>query len=76
MEIYSYERHVTGLASVFMDGAHCANIFDQLAALFDRGMLTVPAIKTWSLENSAEAYQTVRDGPAGVKQVLLTGGEA
>ena len=75
VEIYSFERHVTGLASVFMDGAHCANIFDQLAALFDRGMLTLPAIRTWSLENSAEAYQTVHDGSGGVKQVLLPIGD-
>jgi NADPH:quinone reductase-like Zn-dependent oxidoreductase len=71
VEIYSYERHITGLASVFMDGAHCADIFDQLAALFDRGLLAPPATKTWPLENSAEAYQTVQDGSAGVKQVLL-----
>ena len=75
VEIYSYERHVTGLASVFMDGAHCANIFDQLAALFDRGVLTLPAIRTWSLENSAEAYQTVHDGSGGVKQVLIPIGD-
>jgi NADPH:quinone reductase-like Zn-dependent oxidoreductase len=70
VEIYSYERHVTGLASVFMEGTHCANIFDQLAALFDRGMLTLPAIKTWSLEKSADAYQAVHDRSGGVKQVL------
>jgi NADPH:quinone reductase-like Zn-dependent oxidoreductase len=76
VEIYSYERHVTGLASVFMDGAHCANIFDQLAALFDRGLLTPPATKTWSLKDSALAYQTVQDGSAGIKQVLLPVGEA
>ena len=74
VEIYSYERHVTGLASVFMDGAHCASIFDQLAALFDRDMLTVPAIRTWPLENSAEAYRTAHDG-RGVKQVLLPIGD-
>ena len=71
VDIYSYERHITGLASVFMDGAHCANIFDQLAALFDRGFLAAPAIKTWPLESSTEAYQTVQDGSAGIKQVLL-----
>ena len=76
VEIYSYERHVTGLASVFMDGAHCANIFDQLAALFDRGVLTPPAIKTWPLANSTQAYQTVQDGSAGIKQVLLPIGAA
>jgi NADPH:quinone reductase-like Zn-dependent oxidoreductase len=70
VEIYSYERHVTGLASVFMDGAHCANIFDQLRALFDRGVLAPPATKTWPLANSAQAYQTVLDGPRGIKQVL------
>ena len=74
-EIYSHERHVTGLASVFMDGAHCAHIFDQLAALFDCGALTPPAIKTWSLENSVEAYQTVQDGSSGIKQVLLPVGD-
>jgi NADPH:quinone reductase-like Zn-dependent oxidoreductase len=75
VEIYSYQRHVTGLASVFMDGTHCASIFDQLAALFDRAMLSVPAIRTWSLENSVEAYQTAHDGSGGVKQVLLPIGD-
>jgi NADPH:quinone reductase-like Zn-dependent oxidoreductase len=76
-EIYSYERRITGLASVFMDGAHCASIFDQLAALFDSNLLTAPAIKTWPLEQVADAYQTVQDGSAGIRQVLLpVGGEA
>ena len=31
-EIYSRQIHVTGLASVFIDGAHVAGIFDQLRA--------------------------------------------
>jgi NADPH:quinone reductase len=75
-EIYNRQLHVTGLASVFMDGAHVAHIFDQLRPLFDRGLLTPPAVKTWPLEDSAVAYQTVLDGSAGIKQVLLpTGGE-
>ena len=74
-EIFNYERHVTGLASVFMDGAHSAAIFDQLAALFDRGLLTLPAFKTWSLKEGAEAYQTVQDGSSGIKQVLLPFGD-
>jgi NADPH2:quinone reductase len=74
-EIYSYERHITGLASVFMDGAHCANIFDQLAALFDRGLLTTPAVKTWPLQKVADAYQAVQDGSGGVRQVLLPAGD-
>jgi hypothetical protein len=68
---------LSSLASVFLDGAHVARVFDQLRALFDRGVLTPPAIKTWSLEESAEAYQTVLDGSARIKQVLLpTNGEA
>jgi NADPH:quinone reductase-like Zn-dependent oxidoreductase len=75
VEIYSYERRVNGLASVVMDGAHCADVFDQLAALFDRGVLTVPAIKTWSLEDSVEAYQTVLAGSGGIKQLLLPIGD-
>jgi NADPH:quinone reductase-like Zn-dependent oxidoreductase len=70
-EIYNRQLHVTGLASVFMDGADAARIFDQLRPLFDRGLLTPPAVRTWPLENSAEAYQTVLDGSAGIKQVLL-----
>lgn len=70
-EIYNRQLHVTGLASVFMDGAHAARVFDQLRPLFDRGALTPPAIKTWPLHNSAEAYQAVLDGSAGIKQVLL-----
>ena len=48
-----------------------ALIFDQLAVLFDRGLLTPPATTTWPLENSAEAYQRVQDGAHGIKQVLL-----
>jgi NADPH2:quinone reductase len=39
-EIYNRQLHVTGLASVFMDGADVARIFDQLRPLFDRGLLT------------------------------------
>jgi NADPH:quinone reductase len=71
VEFYAREIQLTSLASVFMDGAHVAHVFDQLRALFDRGMLTPPAIKTWPLQNSAEAYQTVLDGSAGIKQVLI-----
>jgi NADPH:quinone reductase-like Zn-dependent oxidoreductase len=73
-EIYNRQLHVTGLASVFMDGADVARIFDQLRPLFDRGFLVPPAVKTWPLKNSAEAYQTVLSGSAGIKQVLLPSG--
>ena len=76
-EVYNRQLHLTGLASVFMDGAAVARIFDQLRPLFDRGLLAPPAVKTWPLENSAEAYQAVMNGSAGIKQVLLpTGGGA
>jgi hypothetical protein len=76
-EIYSRQLHVTGLASVFMDGADVGRIFDQLRPLFHCGFLVPPAVNTWPLEKAAEAYQTVGDGSAGIKQVLLpTGGEA
>jgi NADPH:quinone reductase-like Zn-dependent oxidoreductase len=73
-EIYNRQLHLTGLASVFMDGAEVGHIFDQLRPLFDRGLLTPPAVKTWPLEDSAEAYQAVLDGSAGIKQVLLPAG--
>jgi hypothetical protein len=70
-EIYSRQPHVAGLASVFMDGADVARILDQLGALFDRRFLAPPAVNTWPLEKGAEAYQTVLEGSAGIKQVLL-----
>ncbi|MEY9930710.1 NADPH2:quinone reductase [Catenulispora sp. GP43] len=73
-EIYNRQLRVTGLASVFLDGAHVAGVFDQLRPLFERGILAPPAVKTWQLEDSAEAYQTVSDGSAGIKQVLLPSG--
>jgi NADPH:quinone reductase len=76
-EIYTRQLHVTGLASVTMDGADVARIFNQLRPLFDRGYLTAPAVNTWPLEKAAEAYQAVRGGSAGIKQVLLpAGGQA
>ena len=70
-EIYNRQLHVTGLASVFLGGADVARIFDQLRPLFDRGLLLPPAVKTWPLNKCVEAYQTVLDGSAGIKQVLL-----
>jgi NADPH2:quinone reductase len=70
-EIYNRQLHVTGLATVFYDGAHVARIFDQLRPLFDRGLLPAPAVKTWPLEKAVEAYQTVMEGSTGIKQVLL-----
>jgi NADPH:quinone reductase-like Zn-dependent oxidoreductase len=73
-DIYSRQIHVTGLASVFTDGAHVARIFDQFRALFDRGILAPPAVKTWPLNNSVEAYQAVQEGSGGIKQVLLPSG--
>lgn len=73
-QLYSRQIHVTGLASVFTDGAHVAGIFDQLRPLFDRGILAPPAVKTWPLASAVEAYQTVMDGAAGIKQVLLPDG--
>jgi NADPH:quinone reductase-like Zn-dependent oxidoreductase len=75
-EIYNRQLRVTGLASVFMDGADAARIFDQLRALFDRDILVPPAVQTWPLERSVEAYQAVRDGSAGIKQVLIPNGGA
>ena len=70
-EIYSRQLHVTGLATVFWDGAHVAGVFDQFRALFDRGILAPPPVKTWPLEQSVDAYQAVIDGSSGIKQVLL-----
>jgi NADPH:quinone reductase len=70
-EINDHDRHVTGLASVLTDGADGAHIFDQLAALFDRGLLTPPATNIWPLKDSVAAYQRVQDGAHGIKQVLL-----
>jgi len=31
-------------------------------------------VKAWSLEKAAEAYQTVMEGSAGIKQVLVPNG--
>ena len=75
-EIYSHDRQVTGLASLFIDGAEGAHVFDQLGTLFERGLLTPPAIKAWALQDAVDAYQTVKDGARGVKQVILPFGGA
>ncbi|WP_194896782.1 quinone oxidoreductase family protein [Catenulispora pinisilvae] len=70
-EIISRQLHLTGLATVFLDGADVARIFDQLRPLFERGFLVPPAVKTWPLDDAVQAYQAVLDGAAGIKQVLL-----
>ena len=76
-EIVNKQLHVSGIASIFWDAADITHVFDQLRPLFDRGLLPPPPVKTWPLANSADAYQTVLDGSAGIKQVLLpTAGKA
>lgn len=75
-EIVGKQLRVSGIASIFWDAAEIAHIFDQLSPLFDRGLLLPPAVKTWPLEKAVEAYQTVADGSAGIKQVLLPSGGA
>jgi len=70
-EIYNRQLRVTGLASVFLDGAYAAGVFDQLRPLFEQDILRAPAVRTWPLENSAEAYRTVMTGSSGIKQVLV-----
>ncbi|MEZ0112638.1 NADPH2:quinone reductase [Catenulispora sp. EB89] len=73
-EIYNRQLRVTGLASVFLDGAYAAGIFDQLKPLFERGILAAPAVRTWPLAQGAEAYQAVMNGSSGIKQVLVPSG--
>ena len=73
-EIYNRQLRVTGLASVFLDGAYAAGVFDQLRPLFESGILVAPAVRTWALESSAEAYRAVMSGSGGVKQVLVPRG--
>ena len=73
VEIYSYETATSpdSPASSWTEPT-APTSSTNYAALFDRGRVDpLPAIRTWSLENSAEAYQTVHDGSGGVKQVLL-----
>jgi NADPH:quinone reductase-like Zn-dependent oxidoreductase len=70
-EIVNKQLHVSGIASLFWDAGDIARVFDQLRPLFDRGLLPPPAVKTWPLENAVDAYQTVLNGSAGIKQVLL-----
>ena len=73
-EIYNRQLRVTGLASVFLDGAYAAGIFDQLKPLFERGILAAPAVRTWPLAQGAEAYQAVMNGSSGIKEVLAPSG--
>jgi NADPH:quinone reductase len=70
-EFYAREVQLSSLASLFTDATHIAGVFDQLRPLFESGVLTPPAIRTWPLRSSAQAYQAVLDGSAGIKQVLL-----
>jgi len=70
-DLYAREIQISALASLFLEGTEIASTFDQLGVLFDKGVLTPPAYKTWPLAQAAEAYQAVLEGTSGVKQVLL-----
>ncbi|MEY9895340.1 NADPH2:quinone reductase [Catenulispora sp. MAP5-51] len=72
-EIVNRQLRISGIASLFWEPTEIAAIFDQLAPLFDRGLLPAPAVKAWPLDKAAEAYQAVAAGSAGIKQVLLPG---
>jgi len=75
-DILNRQLRLMGLATVFLDGADAAHIFDQLRPLFERGFIDPPTLRTWSLEKAVQAYEAVQNGSAGIKQVLLpVGGE-
>ena len=72
-QIVNKQLHLSGIASLFMEQHEVAAIFDQLAPLFDQGLLPAPPVQTWPLQSAAEAYHRTANGSAGVKQVLLPG---
>jgi hypothetical protein len=46
---------------------------NDLRAGFQEGYLQAPAIRTWPLERSVEAYELVEKGGAPTKHVLIPG---
>jgi hypothetical protein len=72
-EIYRREVHVTGLASVFLDGAHVARrLRPTPSAVSAEACLPLLPSRRGRSKTAPRPTQTVVDGAAGIKQVLLT----
>jgi len=72
--------HLSNLASLIrvldimkFTGTEIADLMNDLRAGFQEGYLQAPAIKSWPLERSVEAYESVEKGGAPTRHVLIPG---
>jgi NADPH:quinone reductase len=64
---------LTGVAMAGVSGTDVRDILDELTPGFESGALSAPRTRAWPLAEATGAFEIVRAGSEGVKQVLLPG---
>jgi len=73
VDFYHNGSHLVGVDTMKFTGPEIARLMNDLRGGFQEGYLQAPAIRTWPLERSVEAYELVEKGGAPTKHVLVPG---
>jgi NADPH:quinone reductase-like Zn-dependent oxidoreductase len=71
VDFYHGLHQLIGVDTLKLSGPQIAQIMDQLRPGFEEGHLRASALKTWSLDKAAQAYDAVAKGDTAHKHVLL-----
>jgi NADPH2:quinone reductase len=72
-DFYHNRLRMIGVDTLGLTGRQIAAIMDRLRPGFEGGHLRPPSVRTWSLEQAADAYAAVQGGTPGTKHVLVPG---
>ena len=71
IDFYRNRSRLLGVNTMALSGPSTADILDELRRGFDDGQLRPPEVTTWPFDRAVVAYEAVKQGGAGAKQVLL-----
>lgn len=72
VDFYHGVKRLIGFDSMGLSGEDIVALMDQMRAGFEEGALQPPAVQTWAFDQAVEAYETVAQGGAPVKHVLMS----
>lgn len=70
---YRRRLSLTGVNMSVASGMDLRDILEELTPGFETGALNAPTTRAWPLDEAKSAFETVRSGSGGVKQLLLPG---
>ena len=71
VDFYRGRQRLLGVDTAKLTGVEIAGIMNALRVGFDEGIFQPPSIRTWRLDQAAQAYSAVQKGDSQARQILL-----